>query len=295
MQELKTVTGNLEIEISRQLSLLEDFLLEKSKPIVSRASSIMGRAIITPNYYKWETLDLDGQRIQSKLLGDYRKLFALLRVFLQNQPSDVFDSLQESNDVILKIIEQNGNTDISTLQEAFDDGKKAYRTLSNLIARLYDTEDEEIILVPDTNALLYNHQLDKWVFDFEKPFTLLFVPAVISELDLHKVNHRAESVREKAISLIRQYKEFRSRGDIFDGVFIVKGKSKIAAVAIEPDMDNSLPWLKADNTDDRLLASSIEIMRQHPRKPVILVTRDINLQNKCDYAKVPYIEPPEPD
>jgi predicted ribonuclease YlaK len=35
-------------------------------------------------------------------------------------------------------------------------------------------------------------------------------------------------------------------------------------------------------------------MRQHPRTPVILVTRDINLQNKAEYAGLPFVEPPDP-
>ena len=59
-------------------------------------------------------------------------------------------------------------------------------------------------------------------------------------------------------------------------------------------MDETLPWLKADNNDDRILAGFIEIMREHPRCQVILVTRDMNLQNKAEYAGLPFIEPPEP-
>lgn len=296
MQELKTITENLEIEIDRQLSLLKKLLLEKSRPYAPEPGYFMDHVIVDlSGDYRWVKLDLEGQRLQAKLLEDYQKLFAILKVFLHNRPSDATDSLEVANYIISKLIDQNSATYYSTSQEAFDEGEKYYKSLLNLIERLYDTENQEIILVPDTNALFYNHCLDKWNFAFTKSFVLLFVPTVLSELDSHKVNHRNDSVRDKATSLIKQYKEFRSRGNIFYGVPIVKGISKMAAIAIEPDMANSLPWLKADNPDDRLLASSIEIMRQHPRKSVVLVTRDINLQNKCDYAKVPYIEPPEPE
>jgi hypothetical protein len=295
MREIKTVTDNLGIEIDRQLSLLKKLLLEKSRPIIPHPAYLGNSRIVnTSGDHRWSPLDLDGQRLQSKLLEDYRRLFATLFVLLIHQPPDALNSLKQANITILKLINQTGATYLATSQEAFDEGEKAYKSLLVLIARLYDTDRGEIILVPDTNALLYNHQLDKWTFDFAQPFVLFFVPAVLSELDSHKVNHKNESVREKALSLIKQYKEYRSRGDIFEGVSIVNGRSKIAAVALEPEMDHSLPWLKADSNDDRLLASSIEIMRQNPRKPVLLVTRDINLQNKCDYAKVPYVEPPEP-
>jgi hypothetical protein len=43
-----------------------------------------------------------------------------------------------------------------------------------------------------------------------------------------------------------------------------------------------------------LLAGVIEVMRIRPRSPVLLVTRDINLQNKAEFADVPFIEPPDP-
>jgi len=295
MKEIKTVTENLELEVNRQLALLKLFLLGKSKPYIPPPAYFMGHRILNMSGdHEWSQLDLEGQRLQSKLLEDYRRLFETLSVLLLNQPSDALDALQQANKTITALIDQNSATYLSTSQEAYGVGEKTYRSLLTLIARLYDTELTQIILVPDTNALLYNHQLDKWRFEFKHSFVLFFVPAVVSEIDFQKINHRNESVREKAISLTKQYKEYRSRGDIFEGVSIVKGHSMIAAAALEPDMNRSLPWLKSDNSDDKLLASSIEIMRQNPRKPVLLVTRDINLQNKCDYAKIPYIEPPEP-
>ena len=295
MREINTVTDNLGDEINQQISLLNKLLLEKSRPYIP-PRAYFGESLIVDmsGDHCWSPLDLEGQRFQSKLLEDYRRLFATLNVLLYNQPSDALDSLTQANETILSLINQTGSTYLASSKEAFDDGEQAYKSLLLLVARLYDTDQEEIILVPDTNALLYNHQLEKWTFDFGQPFVLIFVPAVVSELDFLKVNHKNEVVRRKVLSLIKQYKEYRSRGNILAGVSIVNGRSKIAAIALEPEMNHSLPWLRADNNDDCLLASAIEIMRQNPRKQVLMVTLDINLQNKCDYAKVPYIEPPEP-
>lgn len=45
---------------------------------------------------------------------------------------------------------------------------------------------------------------------------------------------------------------------------------------------------------DRLIASMLEVMRLFLHSPVLLVTRDINAQNKADYAGISFIEPPEP-
>jgi hypothetical protein len=52
-------------------------------------------------------------------------------------------------------------------------------------------------------------------------------------------------------------------------------------------MDRSLPWLDPENRDDRLIATTIEVMRTHPRSPVVLVSTDINAQNKAEHAELP--------
>jgi predicted ribonuclease YlaK len=113
------------------------------------------------------------------------------------------------------------------------------------------------------------------------------------------VNHRVESVRDKSEKVIRIVKECRRRamsagGKLSEGAPLVKGVCDIIAIATEPDMEKSLPWLDKQNNDDRLLAGVIEVMRLRPRSPVFLVSRDINLQNKADFANVPYVEPPDP-
>ena len=117
---------------------------------------------------------------------------------------------------------------------------------------------------------------------------------MLSELDLLKINHRNENVRKKAETIIRKIKEFRRRGKLTEIVTVVKNKIMIQAMAIEPDMKTTLQWLDPDNNDDRILAGVIEIMRVRPRSLVTAVSRDINFQNKAEFAAVPYEEPPEP-
>src|SRR5580658_7029885 len=78
------------------------------------------------------------------------------------------------------------------------------------------------------------------------------------------------------------------------GVTIRKGVSELVGVAVEPEMSQSLSWLKESNADDRLIASTLEIMRTYPHSPVVLVTRDINAQNKANFAGIAFMEPPDP-
>lgn len=109
-----------------------------------------------------------------------------------------------------------------------------------------------------------------------------------------KIEHKNPEVRAKAERLIRGVKEYRRRGSLADGVTIARGVSSVATIATEPRMGDSLYWLDAANDDDRIIASVLEVMRVRPRSAVVLVTRDINMQNKADYGRIPFVEPPDP-
>jgi len=43
------------------------------------------------------------------------------------------------------------------------------------------------VFVPDTNAMLFNPNLDQWVFDGHESLLLVLVPAVLAELDKLKI------------------------------------------------------------------------------------------------------------
>lgn len=193
---------------------------------------------------------------------------------------------------MLRTIEQK-ETWCKTTQEALARASEALQTQVNLLRDLYDPTSGNVFYVPDTNALLYNPSLEEWEFDGVTSFTLVLTPTILSELDALKINHRNETVRQKAKTIINQIKEFRRRGSLTEGVTL-KGKSTLLAIATEPDMENSLPWLDSSNNDDCFLAAVIDIMRLYPRSVVLVVTRDINLQNKAEFARVPFVEPPEP-
>lgn len=66
-----------------------------------------------------------------------------------------------------------------------------------------------------------------------------------------------------------------------NGVPLRNGVSSIYA-----DMIAALPWLHPAHQDDRLLATVLQIATRYLRRPVALVTRDINLQNKAEFCRV---------
>lgn len=238
-------------------------------------------------------MDEKGQQVQAKLLEEYRRFHTFLSALLKEQPRDSLKLLSETNTLILRTIEQE-YTWCKTTQEALDKATGALQSQIDLLRRLYDPAEGEATYVPDTNALLYNLRLETWTFKETPTFTIVLLPVILSELDALKINHRNETVREKAETLIRMIKEYRRRGRLAETVPLVKGTSDIMTIATEPDMGAYLPWLDSENRDDRILAAVIEIMRIRPRSPVVLISRDINLQNKAEFARVPFVEPPEP-
>jgi hypothetical protein len=85
--------------------------------------------------------------------------------------------------------------------------------------------------------------------------------------------------------------EYRRRGPLLQGATLAAGISTLMAIPVEQKMSDSLPWLDPTNLDDRLLASVIEVMRLNAHASVIVVTRDVNLQNKLEFARVPFVSP----
>jgi PIN domain len=291
--DYETVIGNLQETTDEIGGMLQTLLLTHSS--LYEWNDHSGHVLVFSAHgdYAYRELQEAGRQIQAKLLEEYRRFSSLLKTLLREQPKDVLKQLSEAETLMMRTIEQE-HTWCKTTQEALARATEALQSQFNLIKNLYDPTTSDVFYVPDTNALLYNPFLEKWEFDRGSSFTLVVTPTILSELDTLKINHRNETVRQKAEALINQMKEFRRRGRLTEGVTLVKGKSTILAIATEPSIANSLSWLDPTNNDDRFLAAVIEVMRLRPRSVVLAVSRDINFQNKAEFARVPFVEPPEP-
>jgi hypothetical protein len=252
------------------------------------------RVVHFSSYHSWEPLGEEGSRLRSKVRDDYMRFHAVLKTLLRTQPSGVLQKVSQADMSANRVLNQQGTTRTSSVEEARQRFDAALDAQMALLSGLYDGAEGEHVYVPDTNALLYKPRLEDWKFDGSARFVLLLTPTVLSELDQLKVTHRVESVREKAEKLVRQLFEYRRRGSLSDGVVLRRDSHLLKTLAVEPNFGETLPWLDKANNDDRILAGFIEVMRQHPRCQVTLVTRDINLANKADYARVPCVHPPEP-
>ena len=235
--------------------------------------------VITMTPYYFNKLTLDQTRLQSKLLDTCRHFFELISALTKRQPEQVKRSLMKHERTVRAVIGTN-RVSYRTSDEAVNGVRTAVARTLDELANLYDPTEGEVMLLPDTNALIASPALQDWRFRVFPKFNILLVPTVLSELDAHSYGHRNEDVRRKARKVIRQVKEYRRRGSLADGVDLVAGSTRLFATAVEPRVSDALPWLDATSMDDRILASLVEAVRTHPRSVVALVTGDINLQNK---------------
>jgi hypothetical protein len=285
-----TVTENVRMlaeEVKRSLS---ELILGHSTLYVAFPP---GSNLISTNGNAWSDLDPAGKRVQTKLLSQYRHLHDLLHTLLQGLSKDDLSVLEDNHEVVLGTIEQS-RTWSKSKEEELERARGVIDKNVGFLEHLFGASEAEVMLVPDTNALLHNTAIETWEFKELGRFCIILTPTVISELDQQKVNHRNQVVRAKAGKFIRQIKEYRRRGNWFEGVALRKGVSTLRTIAREPSFSESLPWLQEGNNDDRLIASVIEIMRAHPRSSVHLVSLDLNVQNKAAYAGIPYLEAPDP-
>lgn len=247
---------------------------------------------IVVGYSGWNALSAEATQAQSVALSEYEKFAMLARVLLQGQPQKIVAEFSAKDHFILSAIQQNRSPTHASSAEVLKAVNLSLDRQLALVSQLYDASTGEACIVPDTNALLFNPSLEDWRFNEFPSFTIVLLPTVLAELDTLKVNHRVEDVRKKAEGIITRIKGYRGRGHLTEGVPLRKGVSGLLGWATEPRMETALPWFDNENADDRILASVFEVMRKFPHSPVVLVTRDINLQNKSELARVPILEPP---
>tara|TARA_Y100001963_G_scaffold159287_1_gene262358 strand:- start:32811 stop:34148 length:1338 start_codon:yes stop_codon:yes gene_type:complete len=111
----------------------------------------------------------------------------------------------------------------------------------------------------------------------------IFIPLkVLEEIDKHK--KRQDSVGVNARKIIRILDELRSKGDLYKGIRIAKGKGIIKVMSyaclknslqFPPDLDLRIP-------DHTIIATGLAVKVENPQRKTVLVSRDINMRVICD-------------
>lgn len=288
---MQTILTRMNKEAQEIKEMLVDLLTNHSSLEDRFNSWNNGISVVGPTM-RWGKLTLEGKQLQHRIFQKYKKFEALLKLLVSNFPEREIKNVNQKTETVLGVIEQSTlrwDTSIETILclaiEAIDKQIK-------ILEGVYDPIPGENIYIPDTNALLENPNIEKWTFSQTAEYTLLLLPVVLSELDKLKIDGRNDGLRDKAKSLIKKIKEYRRRGNLLDGVPL-SGKRKIRSAAIEPNFKNTFSWLDPENNDDRLIAAYFEVVRENPRSNVVLITSDINLQNKAFFAGAIFEETPD--
>jgi hypothetical protein len=271
--------------------MMVDFIISYSN-IVERWAKSDADFVFIGADYKWKELSPEGKQLQSKLLKKYSKFAQLISLLVSDLPNNTKKQVEEATEQVRATIEQSKTLWLESKEKELNNARAALTEHIKALEGVYDPQPNSNILVPDTNALLINPDMEKWSVGEMDSFTLVLMPVVLSELDKLKSEGKTEVLRDKAKSLTKRIKEYIRRGDISEGVKL-SGKRMVKTIAIEADFSKTLPWLDPNNNDDRLLAFYFESVKQFPRSNVILVTDDVNLQNKAANANALYIDPPE--
>jgi hypothetical protein len=280
-------------QLIRKLNLIEEKMmalldLSTIKRYYNDPDSMF--VLITAPYY-FESSDEKQTRIQIELARIFSDWTEHIHFIVQNLPSDKKRELKELEDFVTQWIDRSGNlwgvpATIDEARKVFSAKIKSYREL----LEFFVVGNDDYIFVPDTNAFIFVPDITAYrKFLGNLPYSVVIMPTVTSELDRLKVIHRDEKFREKVNSVIKRIKGWRNQGSLSQGVTVDKTIT-LLAVAKEPNFENTLSWLNEDNDDDKLIASTLELQRQNLSANIILVTSDINLQNKAELANLPCFE-----
>jgi hypothetical protein len=281
--------------LTQELQRIEDGILalwQKTEITEFRNDPNSGVVFIVHPYY-WKELPIRHRAEQAQLLGSYRHWYELFARCHAQHSSDMQASLAEVNQYIVAAIELESDWGTARTYEENRVrlcGKiEAFRDL----LRQHVTVEPEFTLVPDTNALLKCADAANYrsVVDADR-FRFVIVPTVLSELDGLKRTRASQSIGEKAEKAIRIIKGLRQQGSVLSGVTVAKTIT-VQMIATEPRMGALPSWLDAENQDDRIVGSVLEIQCAEPSSVLVLVTDDLNLQNKAEMAFLPWAEPPE--
>jgi rRNA-processing protein FCF1 len=241
---------------------------------------------------RWGDADQKQQRLQTDLKRLYQDWSEQCRLLFSDAPQDLQRAMNATHFLVLDWIEKETSHDLSLDMEK---NKKCFLEWIGLFREELAGLDDgvpRVILVPDVNALTNCPELPHYAgVAGGSTFEVVITSTVLGELDELKVKHRNEGFREKVEGVIRRIKGWGRQGNLLEGVTVSKTIT-VRTVAKEPDFTKTLGWLDPQNNDDRLIAGVLELQRLAPSAAVVLVTGDINLQNKATAAGLPWAETP---
>ena len=129
--------------------------------------------------------------------------------------------------------------------------------------------------VLDTNVILYDANC---IFHFEENDVLIPI-TVLEEIDQFKKG--SDAIHYHAREFIRLLDSFSGDSLVDGGLPLGEGRGKISILITYSDAPEVLQAFVEQKPDHRILSAAIQYQKQHPRRQVILVSKDVNLRLKA--------------
>ena len=137
------------------------------------------------------------------------------------------------------------------------------------------------IFVFDTNVILHDHQS---IYNFQE--NDIIIPIVVLE-ELDKFKKGNDQINYNAREFVRALDKITGDHLFHKGVSLGKGRGCLKVELGHPFSNSMAESLYEDIPDHRILAIAAWIKEQNPLRPVILVTKDINLRIKAKALMIP--------
>jgi len=252
---------------------------------------------VTASEWRWGPSDAAASAARMSLLGKFRSWFDRFMLLFPHPTPDISRNAEQVNEFVKLWLARGVAFDYSiprTVEEAKQAAAAKFAVLDELLGIASHAGDKTLRVVPDTSALLRNPGVETYGSAVGATSYLVhIVTAVLGELDDLKDRGRTADVREDAEKVVRRLKGLRDRGSLAEGV-TVAGNVRLRLEHREIDARSVLSWLDPAVPDDRIVAAALRLQSDNPAGNVVLITRDLNLQNKADAVGLAYAEPPPP-
>jgi len=271
---VKRLTDDLD-EIAHEYAAL----LQSSK--IEHYEESVGYIVIGHIDHGWVKDDFAAEEIRFKLLQRLKEWHVRFRGLWGQISSHRAELIVDSYGLLVRWLERDGsdNSIPATIKEASNQVDTAVSVLKDLIAKTGTNEGWLVHLVVDTNALIYDPELNSYTSELGTKY-MVHIPAIVfKELD------ELKSRLPAAAKANRKLKDLRMRSDPIKGVK-VSGGVNAKFETLEPKSADVPSWLDLSIPDDRLIASTILLQIEHPRATFYVATADTNLQNKLAAAGI---------
>ncbi|MGD8896752.1 MAG: PhoH family protein [Acidobacteriota bacterium] len=131
------------------------------------------------------------------------------------------------------------------------------------------------LFVVDTNVVLFDHTC---IYNFQEHDVALSI-VVLEELDRFKRGN--DLINFEAREFVRELDHLAGDGSLSDGLPLGPGRGRLFIEVGEPESSRVDQVFSRNKPDHRILALAEELRARHPKRPVILVSKDVNLRMKA--------------